>query len=256
MKRLITISLGLLVAISVFAFPTPFAYWKNPPVVASGGVSTANLVAYYKADNGNDSSGNSHTLTAQDGASSGTAGGIIGNCFSFTAASSQYFTTASINPLSGATGLTVACWMKSSSFSGKQNLIAQANLSAASTTVFCLRVNDNTDILWDVSNGTSLSGITPVVSTLSTATWYFIVGTWTSGTVTLYVNAVSAGTSSSGIATSLNTASQIIYVGTEGRLQDFMSGNIDEAFIYARALSLGEIQTLYNSGAAARPNGI
>ncbi len=88
-------------------------------------------------------------------------------------------------------------------------------------------------------------------TTVSTATWYFVVGVYDASalTVQVYLNGVddTAGhtTISSAIGSSLNPGVMCPYFGAPGNQRNLLIGSLDEVRIYDRALSAAEIAALY-----------
>src|SRR5207249_9983535 len=153
--------------------------------------------------------------------------------------------------LSGAPGLTVSAWVNQSSFPAGGNVIAaQGSLDAIANYVFMLRIDSATTFKWAVSDGTTQLQFVPTVTAMNTNTWYHVVATWNGTIQAIYINGVLAASTSSGVPTSLNTASKQIFIGTEGRLQSFFNGSIDEVKLYNYALSPDEVKVDYNQGKA------
>jgi len=166
-----------------------------------------------------------------------------GYCFDFDG-TGDYASTASINPLSGATGLTVSCWFNTFNSGVRNNFVSQGDLDAIANYIFILRLNGDGTTVWGISDGTSQNQMSLSVSP-SANTWNHIVAVWSPSTQAGYFNGVLTNAPQN-VITSLNTASKPIYIGTEGRIQDYMQGKIADVRIYNRALTTSEIIMMYN----------
>jgi len=165
-----------------------------------------------------------------------------GYCFDFDG-TGDYGLTSSINPLSGATGLTVSCWFNSFNTGVRNNLVAQGALDAIANYIFMLRVNGDGTTTWAISDGSSQHQMS-LTTALSNNTWTHMVGTWRVGEQAGYLNGVLTNAPENVVA-SLNTASKPIYIGTEGRIQDYMQGKIANVQVYNRVLTTSEIRMIY-----------
>jgi hypothetical protein len=75
-------------------------------------------------------------------------------------------------------------------------------------------------------------------------TWVYVVGTYDTGTLKLYVNGVLAGTLAD--ARSANALADPLYLGS-GEVVKFFDGSIDEVAIYDRALTQAQITAHYDA---------
>jgi hypothetical protein len=86
------------------------------------------------------------------------------------------------------------------------------------------------------------------VTTLSTGKWYHLVGVCDGTTVKIYLNGVQDGSANIGTAGNIGLSSTPLYIGYGNFANSNFDGYIDDVRIYNRALSLGEIKTLYKLG--------
>lgn len=91
----------------------------------------------------------------------------------------------------------------------------------------------------------NLYGAFTGITTLSAAVWYHVAVTYDGANTRLYVNGVAEGIQA-GVWAAAN--SQPLSIGQRGDNADFFNGLIDEIEIFNRALSVEEIQSLYNAG--------
>ncbi len=182
----------------------------NPDIVAP---LSSGLVGYWKMDevsgNAADSSGNGITLTNTNTVA--YAAGKFGNSGSFTAASSQYFTTSTA--ISGVQ--TIAFWINPTSISSNTNII-------------------------DFDGGTH-------TITFSSGT---VTANGFTGTTTVYVNGAAGSTIAAGVwqhVVVTTTGSFNTTTMTPGKIgTGYYGGNLDDLRIYNRALTPAEVQQLYN----------
>jgi len=94
--------------------------------------------------------------------------------------------------------------------------------------------------VWDTAEQDAIS------STVSTNTWYHVVGVANNGTLRLYLNGALNGTTDT--YNVIANTSQNVWIGRY--TNSYFKGNIDEISIWNRSLSAGEILNLYNAGPA------
>ncbi len=82
--------------------------------------------------------------------------------------------------------------------------------------------------------------------TITTGNWHHLVFTYSGTTATWYVDGTQRN---SATITALNTANTNLRIGCRPDDTSFISAQIDEAGIWSRAITSGEVTTLYNAGA-------
>jgi hypothetical protein len=108
-----------------------------------------------------------------------------------------------------------------------------------------LRFNGGTRIpQW---NQTASQVTAPAAVALST--WHHLVGTSDATGSALYVDGVMAASS----ATPHGASPVQLAVGARSTFANGLTGRIDEVGLWSRALTAGEVATLYNAGAGKRP---
>jgi|Napbiome12C3dose_1001474.scaffolds.fasta_scaffold00057_2 hypothetical protein len=222
------------------------------------------LIGYWKMDDAGidaegetitDSSGNSHTgtLYGDNGAGDNgsgmncTAAGQYGTGCQFDAVDDYVSVTdnASLNPSSE---ITVSALVKRGA-AGSQGMIVG---KTGSTTNFAYAMYFWTDnkIYWEISQNGNTSGRLAFVTTntfSSTTQWYNVVGTFSSGTVKLYVDGVLQPGTTTGSASSIYDDNAALRLGSIVTDQSYwLNGTLDEVRIYNRALSPAEVSNLYN----------
>lgn len=152
--------------------------------------------------------------------------------------------------LNFSTGLTISAWINHNG--GGEKAIISKWANSMNLDQYILFINSNNRVQFAVgSPGNSANGITSSGSLLSTFQWYHIVATWdTSGRHTIYINGVqNTSTVLSNFKTiNQSTVSVPVYIGTQDPTAGTrnMKGSIDDVKLYNRALTLSEVQSLYN----------
>lgn len=208
-------------------------------------VSTTSIEGYWSFEDTIDSSGNGATLT-NNGCSTGETG-VIDNCFGFVRSESDN-TQATVTLPSG--DFTVGGWIKTSASNNFQKLFGIAK-SEAGTHGFS-GIEQSSGGNWQffvVNTGNTFYGANGTTS-ISTGTWYFVVGTYNSTTkeARIFVNGIEEGSVT--LSGTIATPTGDIYFGAGffSGLGNYLDGYIDESFIFNRELSDSEILELYNSG--------
>ena len=222
------------------------------------GALITSLVSYWKLD---EASGNradaqgSNTLTDTNTVLSAT--GIINLGGDFESATSEYLTIADNASLSITGDLSFSTWVKFESLpasGGNMTFTGKWQETNNNSWIFGLYNNAGT-LVWrqnmqnsaDVSSAKNLN-----TSTLSTATWYHIVFVYTAsaGTVQVYLNGVSEGTST-GHVTNIKDSTASFELGTNipGLGGSYLDGSMDEFGLWSKALTSTEVTELYNAGA-------
>lgn len=216
---------------------------------------TDNLVSYYKLD---ESSGNaadsvgSNTLT--NNGTTAFAPGKINNGADLEAGSSNYFSIADASQ----TGLdftgdfSLSCWLKFESLpSSSQFGILDKWLSTGDQLSYLIDYNTNGTagirvFTSSTGGGAGVAG-GQANFTASTATWYHLVVSKSGTTTTVYIDDSSVGTITNSNAIFDGTSA--LFLGNENDASRFFDGIIDEVGLWSRALTSGEVTTLYNGGA-------
>jgi len=254
MKRFLAISFSCLCIFApafsqtIITAPGLAAFVTNAPTGGGGGgggspLITSGLVLYYKFDEGTgtttaDASGNGHTGTL-----SALSAGIIPSWVTgYIGAGALSFEGSHTYVDSGTdTSLNPA--------SGNFSIVAWAKTSATDTRLIIGKYNGSGDRYWlGSSSGSAFFDVNNVNATHSATTsdgnWHHFVGTRSGSTITLYVDGVSIATATSGSACAPGGN---MMVGMFGANSSFVwNGSIDEVAYYNRALSSGEVSTLFN----------
>lgn len=202
------------------------------------------------------------TLTNSNSVTNGV--GILGNCGSFTGASSMMLyapgtstfmdygvTVAGTAPANS--GLTMACWAKATTLAALNAVMSRQGGSAGQRGPRILTTATKAEAVVSQDGSTDVTVVGN--TTLSTGNWYFlaIVVDLAAPLTTIYVNGSSDGTSSS-ITSMWVPVGMPLAIGARGVIANgtggasFWDGLIDEPMVWTRALSAAEVSWLYNGG--------
>jgi hypothetical protein len=240
----------------------------NTPTATSTPAVIGGLAGYWKFDEGSGTS----ALDASGNANNGSlvnaptySSDVPSTCpppsdlfsLAFVRASSQHVTVPDSPSLHfPANTISVAAWIKltGSSTAQSYSIVTKGGGVDGTNTSYILGINSsaspsNFNQLGLYVNGTwtnSSSTITPNV-------WQHVAATYDGATVRLYINGVAAG--SSPLAGSILDRSDPTMIGRQGTTCNcnYFQGSIDEARIYNRALTAGEISALAQCNPAPTP---
>ncbi len=220
---------------------------------------SSSLLSYWKLD---ESSGNAadsvgtNTLTNVNSVSYSSA--VINNGGVFAKASSKVLQKSSAILGTAPRNFTVSLWVKLNSEvqSGDNNqgyyLFSHQDSAGGGS-------REQIYINYDYNGGSRIlragvyTGSEHEVTksgNLGTSSWYHIVLTCVSGTLTLYVNGVSQGTASiSGSGTGSGASGTRVGANSDDGTIRPTDGTIDEVGIWTRGISSTEVSELYNGGA-------
>ena len=236
---------------------TYYRWDADAPAAATTTFPTSGLAAYWKFDESSaaagDSTANGNTLTNNNTATFTT--GKINNGTSLVRANNQYFTKSDDASLSITGSLTLAGWVKFNSLPTTGQLyrfLGKTDGTASGESYFLTAINSGGTLrLYGQvrKNSTTYSSLLNNWS-FSTGTWYHVAMVYdaTGRTITLYVNGSQLGSQATSTVTSVQDTGATFYAGAGAVANEQMNGMIDEAGVWSRALSAGEISTLYNSG--------
>lgn len=201
------------------------------------------LQAYYKLDessgNASDSSGNSFTLTNTGSTPYGT--GKINNGAQFNRTNNRRLASGSNLNFNWSNDYSWSFWVNMNAFVNSEYLIDHVTTSGSDRRMIFYTGADSRFRIFASGNEAVSS------SSFSTGVWYHIVGVKSGSNWTLYVNNISEATT---------TSSTIDYTANDmalGAAYDGFGANsnatIDEVGFWNKALTAGEISTLYNGGA-------
>lgn len=212
-------------------------------------------ISYYKLD---ESSGNasdsirSKTLTNVNTVTYGT--GKINNGADFGSTNSNRLLGNATNMGIDGGAVSISCWFKISTqpASGEfQNIIRQSS-NTSKTDYFIRYENNGGTYSLNFTRGKNGVGdqSSTVTGQLTTGTWYHAVLTYDTTTLTSYLDTSSNAISASGSGSGANPDYLTVGGWYNSALTYFypFKGMVDEIGVWSRALTSGEVSTLYNSG--------
>jgi hypothetical protein len=145
---------------------------------------------------------------------------------------------------------TIEMWVNQTSFSGSSRiLIGKTDGTLAANWGYGLRTSNVGVTNFEFGNGTT--SVQSPSLTVSTNTWYQIVGVWTNlaaNTLELYINGVSQGTTSHSFNDVKNTTSPL-YIGSfnGGQASQWLNGNVGIVRLYNSALTASQVLGNFNA---------
>ena len=232
--------IAAIIIIAVAMLPTPI--WAA--------VHTKNLVAGYRFEEPSgtgvaDMSGNARTGTAT-GTTIVTGHNGRGRSFNGT---SDKISIADNAALRLGT-FTLAAWVKlTATPTNGQKMVMIEKDDTSGNANYALSVENNNNcsvgLAWEGwfqdSSGAVYDNCYAV--TMSTGTWYFVVGTWDSTNLKLYINGVLEKTTNQSGHTP-TTGTGVLMLGNEAGNAFWFNGVLDEARVYNRALTATEVRAL------------
>lgn len=214
-------------------------------VVPAGGSSTLNtsLIASWKLADVNDAVGGL-TLTNNNSVSFASAG-KIGNCGTFTAASSMYLSRADGADIQVVNeDFSFAFWVKFNNVTtGSEYLVAKANGNPDD----CFKIFKNATTVEFLLTASSTSGAS--LSGLSTGVWYSIIAVHDSVNNTLQVWIDNSITNGSVVhTTGANDDDAAFTIGARKGPDSFFDGAIDNVNFWRKVLTSAERAEWHNSG--------
>ena len=214
--------------------------------------TVSNLVLYYDPSNTASYPGTGTTLTNL--ASSGL-NGTTSN-ISYTSPYLTYNGTSSATSIADSVSLepgsgdwTIEVWMYYSVITGASRCVmSKTNGGLAADWGYGIRTNSAGATYMEVGNGTT--SITSPSFTVSTNTWYQIVGVWTnvaSNSIALYINGVSQGSNSHSFASVKDTTRPVSLGSFDGGASfgQWVNGRMGVVRMYNKALTAEEVLVNY-----------
>jgi hypothetical protein len=225
------------------------------------GFSISDPVAYYKMD---ENVGTSSTADTAAGLNNGTMSNFVttdwrigkfGSALNFNA------TTSSINAGSAtgidnlpASGMAISAWIfPNSQGEGSAGFIVAKNAGTTPSAGWILQIAGTNALTFTVDGSTDLVRTTSN-SVLTTGAWNHVVVSWdgvitTASSVNIYVNGsvVTYATTTNGASRVADGASSM-YIGNDSTGARTFDGLIDELKIFSGALTLPQVEYLYNGG--------
>jgi hypothetical protein len=220
----------------------------DPKSIKFGTVSSSSLltglIAYWKL---NETSGNvaSEVGTFPGTATGGTptydASGKLDRCLTFAGA--EYMSMGTTSSLKPTSAFSVSAWFKTSGSGYKcivSNYVYDVDVWGWGITT------EATKIRAAIGNGTS-SVVADGVTTVTGGAWFHAVITFDGSYLRLYINGTQDGSFPYAVPIGYIAGSDFEVGGRDGGAAP-LTGSVDEVGYWNRALTTGEITSLYNSG--------
>jgi Concanavalin A-like lectin/glucanases superfamily len=216
----------------------------------SSAAITDNLVSYYKCDGTGsfvDTAG-SNTLAESSGTMDSVTG-KINNGRDFEAGDTELAVIADNASLSITSSMTITAWVNPESFASNPNVIvAKFNTGSQRSYRLALAVTTGQATFTVSNDGTATVAATAsTFGNLSTGTWYFICARFDDAGDLIKVS-VNNVQNTAAHTTGIFDSTANFQLGDQTPAFSPFDGVIDEVGIWSRALSDGEVTSLYNSG--------
>lgn len=205
------------------------------------------LIASWTFEDGSahDSSGHNHNGIIH-GAQPIT--GTKGNALHFNGVD-NYIEIPNSQDFNGLTELTVACWFKVNGFDVWEPILNKGGYNEYTTDVFEVNVNNQGLVHFVLNFQTSgRQGYNTPTGQITTGTWYHLVGSWDGDILNLYINGELVQTYDTPNEP-LKTSDDTLQIGLEydNPDQSFFNGDIDDIYLYSRAINAQESSEIYAS---------
>lgn len=213
-----------------------------------------NLELYYDPSNSNSYSGSGTTLNDLSGNTlTGTLSNISFTSPYFTYNGSSSTTSTPDNSLlePGSGDWTIEVWINHAVITGASRCImSKTDGGNANQWGYGLRTSSTGVTYMEVGNGTT--SVTSPTFTLSTNTWYQVVGVWTNvstNSIALYINGVSQGSNSHSFTSIRNTTRPLSLGSFDGgaTFGQWVNGKMGIVRMYSSALSSEEVLQNFNA---------
>lgn len=253
----ILLALGV-IAVSYWYFSVRAGVKLNTSEVQSNGSGRleSGLGLYYAFDEGAGSTLNDLSNNIYDGTTSVTwAAGQIGQAGYFDGSANVSDSDSGPEAIDFTDGedFTMAAWFNRDTFTSDDTIIARRTGISAANNGYILYIDDATDKLtFEVSDGTDEYQLESV-STFTSTGWHHFAVVWDQDSAAgseIYINGIANSAADTGTIGNIGDLSntRVIALGAESDAGNPFDGKLDELQIYRRALTTGEIQSLYKQG--------
>lgn len=223
--------------------PTPLFTPTSTPTPTATPTSTpdSNLKGYWKFDETSGTTAYDSSGNGKDGIVNGavwTTGGKSNGALDFDGVDDYVSLPNIVNP--SATNFTATAWVKlDSSFGSNQTILQQEGTSGRG---WLYRTTNTGQLSSFLGNATTSS-----TGVINTGAWYYVAVVLNGGTIQLYLNGQPDGSATRTMESSTGNMRVGRHKNSSTNNEEW-DGIIDQVRIYDRALTITEIQNLYNSG--------
>lgn len=236
-----------LLLLLLFVYGTTNAQNTCSPLITNG------LIGYYPfCSNANDASGNGNNGTVHGATLTTDRFGNTNSAYSFNGTSNYISVSDQASLRLSNTDFTISAWVYETSLAPAQDAIVTKRAPSGSGNGYILNIAGNNQPTPELINFQVSGGFDPHAysgSTVLLNAWQHIVVTYTlsSQTIKIYLNGVLNSTTS-GIPSPNAATSNDLWIGNDvaGGQYSF-HGKIDDVFIFNRAISAAEVNSLYTN---------
>lgn len=217
---------------------------------------TDNLVSYWKFDessgNASDASGGGHTLTNAN-VTYGT--GIINNGAVFNSSTDSLSTSSYTDfNFERTSPFSISSWLNVTSLTSGSYILDREDSATLRGLVWFVQSDGKLRVQFGNNNdGSNCIYVDSTASQVSTGSWYHLVLTYSGSSAasgfTMYVNGSSVATTTlfNNLSATTQNTQNLVIGNRVGGGNDF-SGTLDEFGVWSRAVTSGEVTSLYNGG--------
>lgn len=216
---------------------------------------TTSTVAYYKFDESSGNASDSVNSVTLTNANVTYSTGKINNGAVFNSSTDSLSTSTYTNTnFERTNSFSISCWLNLTSLTSGSYIWDREDSATLRGLVWFVQSDGKLRVQFGNNNdGSNCIYVDSTASQVSTGNWYHIVLTY-SGTslasgFAMYVNGSSVGTTT--LFNNLNATTQntqSLYIGNRIAGGNDFSGTLDELGVWSRAITSGEVTSLYNGG--------
>lgn len=215
------------------------------------GVSSSNLLGYWKLDETSGTIANNLSSSANGTLSGGLDFSINGTSGKVSRAldlnGSSHYIDVTNSSLLNPTHVTVSVWVYIHSYPvAYPRVVAKDSAVGDAGQAYHMIVHNNGKVFFRINNSGWKGG--DFDTSLSLNTWYHLVGTFDGSEVKAYINGVQEATTYAFSGTIDTSDGDNLTIGFQPGSSNYFDGLIDDVRIYDYALSLSQIQGLYQLG--------
>ena len=167
----------------------------------------------------------------------------------------EYITLGNVLGFERTSPRSFSFWIKSSLSTNAYVFAKQSNDAAARGFGVTLNTDGTMDFILRSDNATSNKiDVATSAGGLNNGAWHHVVWTYTGGSaasgVTCYVDGASVGLSTitDNLSATILTTEAFVFGASKGGVVSWYDGRLDDFAMYNKALTLAEVQAIYNSG--------
>lgn len=151
---------------------------------------------------------------------------------------------------------TISAWVKTGDLTAPttRNIFSVTSSTVATRALMRLYFNSATNSFsFQVSDNAGVTANANAVSSISSNSWYHVLGVRSGNSISLYINGVLAASGSASLGAITVDAINMGARNNGGSIGEFWRTNIDEVTLWKRAFDANEATEIYNFGEPANP---